>query len=190
MSAPTADATAEVEPAQPAAEQQPAAPAAEPAPAAAEKDPAAGEMTEADLREALAKVRKENASWRTKYRDAEPILKAHQEAEDAAKSELEKATERAAAAEARIAELESAALLAEIAAEHGISRDNYDLLGSGTREELAARAQRIAALGAAATRPPTDRPVESLKPGASPESPAPADDSYPAAWRPNHLPDK
>lgn len=183
MSAPIVDPAAAVEPVEPDAEQPPAAsdPAAEPG------KESAGEMSPEDLREALAKVRKENASWRTKYRDAEPILKAHQDAEDAAKTETQKATERAEAAERRIVELESAAVLAEVAAASGIAADNYDLLGFGTREELEARAQRIAALGASA-RPPTDRPVESLKPGASPESPAPADDSYPAAWRPNHLP--
>lgn len=185
MSAPIVDPAAQVEPTPPAAEQPPAP--QEPAGEAAQQT--GGEMSREDALEALAKVRKENASWRTKYREAEPILKAHQEAEDAAKSELEKASERAAAAEARVAELESAAVLAEVAGAHGIAPENYDLLGSGTREELEARAQRIAAIGAS-SRPPTDRPVESLKPGASPEPPAPADDSYPAAWRPNHLPNQ
>lgn len=164
--------------------------AAEPAAEQADQsESAAGELSHADALAALAKVRKEAAGYRTRLRDAEPILQAHQAAEDAAKTDLERANERIAQMEAAAAERDARDVVAEVAAAHGISADNLDLLGSGTREELDARAQRVAAL-AASSRPPTDRPVESLKPGASSASTTPVDDAYPAGWRPRHLPNK
>lgn len=72
------------------------------------------------------------------------------------------------------------------AAKHGVLEEDYDLLGSGTPEELDARAARIVARypSSAPPPPPSDRPVEALRPGASPTPPPPADTSYPAAWKP------
>ncbi|WP_264923137.1 hypothetical protein [Mycobacteroides chelonae] len=68
--------------------------------------------------------------------------------------------------------------------------DDIELIGSGTPQEMEKRAQRIAALAATnaavppaqPTPPPSDRPVEGLKPGASPAPPKPEDTSYPASW--------
>lgn len=136
-----------------------------------------------DYEAMIRELRKENAGWRTKMREAEPILKAHTAAEEAAKTEVQKATERATAAET-----DRAHLIREVVAiKYGVPEEDYDFLGSGTREEMEARAARYAARFASAAPPPpppSDRPVEGLRPGASPTPPPPADHSYPAAWKP------
>jgi hypothetical protein len=139
----------------------------------------------------IEKLRKENASWRTKYRDAEPIVKAHAEAEERNKTELQRATERAQQYERDLAASQQQIQLLGFAAKYGIPEDDYDLLGSGTPEEMESRAVRIAHMREAAigqqqapSAPPSQRPLESLRPGASPTPPPVADHSYPEAWRP------
>jgi hypothetical protein len=82
-----------------------------------------------------------------------------------------------------------------VALKHGISEDDFDLLGSGTEEQIEARASRIAeknkavedavsALTPPGSTPPVPRrPGEKLRPGAVPASPPPlADEEYPAGW--------
>ena len=172
--------------------EEPAEVPQEGAPATPETPPAetprvkTAEEYEADL----AKLRRENATWRTKLREVEPIAKKAQEAEEAKKDDIQRANERAQAAEQREKEtLEGYARL-ELAVQYSIPPDDIDLIGSGTREEMDVRAKRVAALNAAASKaapPPTDRPVEGLRPGASPEPATPPDDSYPAAWTPDYL---
>ena len=141
----------------------------------------------------LAKVRREAANYRTKLREVEPLAKKAQEAEDANKTEIQKAADRAQRAEQALQEQATGYTRLELAVQYNIPPDDIDLIGSGTREEMDARAARLAALHAAsmkASPPPTDRPVEGLRPGATPEPPKPADDSYPAAWTPSYLRDK
>lgn len=193
MSAPITDpaATPSPEGTEPPADQAPQTTEAPGTPPAAEPEPSRSldDASPEVLRAEVVKLRKESAGWRTKYQDAKPLAEAQRAAQEADKTDLQRQTERAEALERELADLRAQNELAAVAAEYGIEPDDYDFLGSGTREELEARAKRLAARSASA-RPPTDRPVESLKPGASPESPAPADDSYPAAWRPNHLPNQ
>lgn len=140
--------------------------------------------------EHLRKLRSENNKLRAKLKEFEPLAKKAQAADEAAKSKEQKAEERALAAERREQEtLEGYARL-ELAVTHHIEPEDIDLIGSGTREEMEDRARRIAAKNAAASKaqpPPTDRPVEGLRPGASPEPPQPADDSYPDQWKPTWL---
>lgn len=151
-----------------------------------------GPRTPEQYEAALAKLRKENASWRTKLREAEPIVQKHHELEEKNKTELQKAQERAAAAEKRDQEREQSFTRLDLAVTHGIEPDNIDLIGSGSREEMEQRALRVKAMQQAqvTTAPPSNRPVEGLRPGASPEPPAPADDSYPEAWKPSHVRDR
>ncbi|MGV9818415.1 hypothetical protein [Nocardia xishanensis] len=134
----------------------------------------------------IERLRAENKTWRHKYREAEPIVQAHNDAQEAAKTEVQRATERAAAVEQ-----ENANLVTElIAAKYGVPEEDYDFLGSGTREEKEAKGARYAACFASAptpTPPPSDRPVEGLRPGASPTPPAQPDDAYPESWRPANL---
>jgi hypothetical protein len=144
-----------------------------------------------DYEAEIAKLRKENANWRTKYREAEPVLKQHQEREEANKTELQKAQEALQTREREFADLQTGYIRLELAAIHNIPPDDIDLIGSGSREEMEARAARLGALHATTKTPPppSDRPVEGLRPGATPEPPKPADDTYPAAWAPNHVRD-
>ncbi|MFD4457691.1 hypothetical protein [Nocardia sp. NPDC058480] len=144
----------------------------------------APELSEADKDSIIEKLRKENANWRTRLRDADPIIKAHEEAEEAAKTELQRATERAAAVEKANNEL----IREVVAKTYGVPDEDLDFLGTGSREEMEAKGERYAARFATTSiptpPPPSNRPVESLRPGASPTPPAPVDNSYPAAWAP------
>lgn len=146
-----------------------------------------------DLHAEIQKLRKENANWRTKYREAEPIVKAHQELEEAQKTELQKAQEQLQQERQSRTEIETGYTRLEMAVQYNIPPDDIDLIGSGSREEMEARAARLGALHAASTKtppPPSNRPVEGLRPGATPEPPKPADDSYPAEWAPPQARDK
>jgi hypothetical protein len=175
-----------VEPAAPVAAPTPEpTPTPAPAPAPAVEPPAKKELTVEQLRKELEDTRKEAANYRTKWQGAKPIVEAHEAAEEANKTEVQKANERAQTLANELAEL----TLQNVALAHGIPKENYDLLGSGTREELESRAARLAALhGSVAPTepkaPPSERPVESLRPGASPQPPAVEDNAYPESWRP------
>lgn len=92
-----------------------------------------------------------------------------------------------------------AAELQLLCVQHGIT-DPADIAivqSAGTPEARQASAERLGAHLKAATPaapvapvvtpPPTNRPIETLTPGASPEPPAAVDDSYPAAWTPTHV---
>jgi hypothetical protein len=141
-----------------------------------------------DLQAEIQKLRKENASWRTKYREAEPIVQKHQEMEEAQKTELQRAQEALEQERRSRTEIETGYTRLELAVQFNIPPDDIDLIGSGSREEMEARAARLGALHAASAKtppPPSDRPVEGLRPGATPEPPKPADDSYPSEWLPN-----
>ena len=93
--------------------------------------------------------------------------------EEASKSEAQRLAEAAESAKRDAESARAEAIRYKAAATHGISVDHFDLLGSGTEEEISARAEKIAALlaaqagPAAATKPPT-RPVEHMRPGATP----------------------
>lgn len=183
MTAPTPPTDPAVTPEPPA----PTEPPQPPAPTAPEPPKRKTDWTGEEAAAEIEKVRAEAAEWRRKFREAEPIVQAHNEAEEAAKTELQRATDRAAEAERVAATREAELNVLRAAAKHGIPEEDYDLLGSGTPEELDARAARLAARypsSTAPTPPPSDRPVEGLRPGASPTPPAQPDYSYPESWRP------
>ncbi|GHD70153.1 hypothetical protein GCM10010317_076850 [Streptomyces mirabilis] len=104
------------------------------------------------------------------------------EFEDAQKSEIQKANERAQTFEQQLADerAQNTRLLA--AATHNIPPELIELLGSGTADEINSRAEVLAErlrATAPAPAPVSSRPVESLTPGAAPSSAAPVD---PDAW--------
>jgi len=143
-----------------------------------------------DYEAEIAKVRREAAGYRVKLKEVEPIAKAAQEAAEAEKSEVQKLKERAQAAEQREQDTLQGYTRMELAVQYQIQPEDIDLIGTGSREEMDARAQRLAALTAAASKatpPPTQQPVEGLRPGASPGPAKEPDDSYPAAWTPSWL---
>lgn len=164
-----------------------------PAEAPAE-DPAVPAEDEASLpawaRRALTKANNDAAKYRTELRAAQPIVDAHNKAEEANKTEVQKATERAEQLAQELAARDHALNRLQVAHKYGIPEEDFDFLGSGTPEEMEDRAARLAQLRESAKgpietpAPPTNRPVESLRPGASPQPPAVEDTSYPASWRP------
>lgn len=94
----------------------------------------------------------------------------YSEFEDTQKTELQRATERAQTVEQQLAELRSTNARLMAAATHNIPPDLIDLLGSGSDDEINARAEVLAERlkAAAPTAPPTSpRPVEALTPGAA-----------------------
>lgn len=139
-------------------------------------------------KEETSKRNKENASLRARLRELEPLAQAAKAAEDAQKSEAQKLAERLASAEKELSESRSTTTRLFAAATHNIPADLIELLGSGTEEEIGARAKLLADKLAAAK--PTDdpqeqvvtsrTPVEALRAGASPQSQVGADD--PNAW--------
>lgn len=144
-----------------------------------------GPRTLEQLEAELAKVRREAAGYRTKLREVEPLAKKAQEAEEANKTEVQRAQERAAQLEKDYAELQQANWRLELAATHKVAQKYHDLIGSGSREEMEANAIRLGELMSSDDKtppPPSDRPVEGLRPGATPEPPQPVDNSYPAEW--------
>lgn len=114
---------------------------------------------------------------------------------EASQTDAERREKAERAASERAAKAEDRANVLEVALEHGISSDDFDLLGSGSIEQIRARAQKIAAKNEAAkqasleaavqtpTAPAPRRPTEQLRPGASPApDPLQDDSSYPAEW--------
>lgn len=136
-------------------------------------------------KEHVLKLRNENKALRERLKAAEPLVKAAQEAEDAKKGEIQKATERAEKAERLAAEQVAHVKRLELGLRHGLPADRVHLIGSGSDEDMEANAAHLGELYATSAKtapPPSDRPVEGLRPGASPEPPKPVDNSYPAEW--------
>lgn len=100
---------------------------------------------------------------------------------EASKSDQQRLQEAEAAARRDADTAKSDATALRIAIKHGLGEADIDLLGSGTEEQVNARAQRIADLRAAAapgtpTPVPGQRPVEQLRPGATPTDAKTEDD--------------
>jgi hypothetical protein len=89
--------------------------ATEPAPEAeqATTDPWADPAV---ARKEIEKLRKESASWRTKYQETKPLAQKAQELEDAKKTEQERLTEQLTAAEQRIQSFRQRAVRSEVKA--------------------------------------------------------------------------
>jgi hypothetical protein len=134
----------------------------------------------------LAKARSDAAAHRVKLKELEPLAKKQMESDEAKKDGEQKALERAQAAELALEQRDVDFTRYRLAVSHHIPEEDIGLIGSGTLEEMEANAKRVAALNAAAAKaspPPSDRPVEGLRPGASPEPASPPDDSYPESWK-------
>lgn len=133
-------------------------------------------------REALNKANREAANYRTKVRELEPRAQLADRLEEASKTEAQRLTERAEAAQRDLEQARAEAVRYRLAAQHGINaEEDLDLLGTGTEEQLTARAERIAAKNAAALaaqlQPPAPRRSgEALRPGATPSDGRPSED--------------
>ena len=106
----------------------------------------ADKATDADLEAQLAKwkamARKHEAASKSNADKA----KRYDELEESQKTEQQKLADKAAAAEAKVAETAAELALVRAAVKHGLSEDDLELLGShGTAEEIEERAQKLAA---------------------------------------------
>lgn len=117
-----------------------------------------------DARAAITALRQENASWRTKVRDLEPLAAKATAAEEAQKTETQKLTEKLAAAEAAAQAAQGTALRFQVAAAKGLPPELAGRLQGATEAELNADADALAALvntgvqqpGQQGGRPPVD----------------------------------
>lgn len=163
----------------PAPQSAPAAPTPAAPPAAQEEPTEKDWESEATKWKALARQHenKHLSALGFKSKDELEQLRAsaqkYQEAEDAQKTEIQKATERAQAVEQQLTEMRATNARLMAAASHNIPPELIDLLGSGTDEEINARAEVLAErLKPATPVAVPQRPVESLTPGAAPSSSA------------------
>lgn len=103
---------------------------------------------------------------------------------EASKTEQQRQQEALAAAQRAAEQSAADAVRYKAAATHSIPADHFDLLGTGTEEEITARAAKLSALlaaqAAASANPahpaPVRRPVEQLRPGATPSDAKTEDD--------------
>jgi chromosome segregation ATPase len=143
----------------------------------------------ARLEKEAADTRREAANYRTKAKEGAAAAAELEKIRESQKTEAEKIQERAAAAEKRASDAETELMVERIARRHKITDDDMDLLGTGTEDQIEARAKKVAAKNAAAagvsaTAPPSEKPIEKLRPGAtSSEKDLAPQDAYPAHWK-------
>ena len=139
--------------------------------------------------------------WKQKSREQEARAKANAEAakelekiKEGQKTEQQKQQEAAEQAAREAAEARAETARWKAAAANRVSEENFDLLGTGTEEEINSRAKRVGTLEAAAAelaeikkqqgeQPPPTPPSGAVK-GLTPGAPQQADSSYPADWFP------
>jgi hypothetical protein len=162
-------------------------PTAPPTPAAPAQEPPAATPpwgTEENFDPARAWTLIENLRAEKERLSARPPLTAEQQTQldeyqrlvEASQTEAERQANAVAAATRDAETARADAIRYKAAATYGIPEEHFDLLGKGSEEEVSARAEKIrtllAAQAAATTTPPTTppstRPVEQLRPGATP----------------------
>jgi hypothetical protein len=155
-------------------------------------------------KQAIDRMKAERDAARREARANSDAAKRLAELEESQKSKEQLIADRAAKAERERDDARTEGLRYKAAAKHGITEEDFDLLGSGDEEAIEARARRIGVLTAAVKEneqlraqleaatgkpvPSNGRPVEALKPGATPVPPStPEDDSYPADFLPRRM---
>ncbi|MDO5670496.1 MAG: hypothetical protein Q4G50_10875 [Corynebacterium sp.] len=125
-------------------------------------------MTVEQLQAELDKTRREAARYRTERNQYKPLAQKYQEAEDANKTEAQKAAERIAALEAENQQMALASKRAELVADSGVP---VELLRGSTVEELTEHAAALKeAFAQASTNntPPADVVVAGENSGGAP----------------------
>ena len=133
------------------------------------QDAAASEDTLGDAGKKALEAERRNARAAAKERDA--LAARLKEFEDRDKSEADKAIERAAAAEARVTQLEAHATRLEVAFENGLTPAQAKRLVGSTREELEADAKELLATFKPAADESADKVTDSLDLGVRGTSP-------------------
>lgn len=113
----------------------------------------------------------EARKWESRAKENNTAAQKLAQLEEESKSELQKAIDRASAAELALADREAETLRLTIAARHGISGDHLDLLSGSTEDELEAKAKKIASL--ITDSAPTD-PFPKADPSQGPKGAGPA----------------
>ena len=130
----------------------------------------------------IQKANNEAKNLRLRLKEQEPLVTAAQEAEREKMSELDRANADRDALKAELSQRDTQLLVER----YRIPDEYLEFIGEGTFEEKEARAAKVGQMVQTKTdapeRPPTDRPVSSMKPGASPSNPPVEDHSYPANW--------
>lgn len=100
----------------------------------------------AEWKAELSKKNREAQNLRRRLKDLEEQVSKTSSVDESKASELEKAVERAAAAEARVAELESESLRLSVAQEKGLTPAQAKRLQGSTKEDLEADADELLAV--------------------------------------------
>lgn len=175
------DATATSAPANEGHEVEPAAQSQEPAQATPDVKP---DLSPEDLKAALAKANAEAARYRVERNELRSDAEKYREIKESEKTELQRTQEALEAANAQARKLETDLRRSQVLSQYGISEDNADLLGQDP-EKFEANAQKLASLQEEAAKkaaPPSDVPVESLRPGAGIGTPPDHDFGFPSNW--------
>lgn len=134
------------------------------------------------VKEKIRKANNEARNLRNRLKEQEPLVTAAQEAEREKLTELERERADKDALKAELSQRDTQLLQAR----YQIPDDFIEFIGEGTFEEKEARAVKVGQMVQPKTgtveRPPSERPIGSLKPGASPSTPPVEDHSYPVAW--------
>lgn len=102
--------------------------------------------TEVDWKAEAEKFKALSKSWEARSRGNSEKAKRFDELEESQKTEQQKLTDKAAAAEAKAATTEAELARVKAAVKHGLTEDDLELLGThGTAEEIDARAEKLAA---------------------------------------------
>lgn len=124
-----------------------------------------------DKDRALATIRKQReaeAAAEKRAKDAEAELKTYRDAE---KTDQEKLAEGKATAEKEAADARNELTRLRVAMKYELDEEDLDLLGTGTEEQIEARAKRLAERGSSSEgEARSGRPRERLKPGAVPSA--------------------
>ncbi|MEZ5152117.1 hypothetical protein [Rhodococcus zopfii] len=170
---------AAAQPVTPAAPLAPAPPAQAPATHTA---PAQGENG-LTLEQALAEI----DTLRTRNQELEPLEVAAREAEDRDKTDLQREQDR----NAQLATQLAVSQRETVVARYQIPKEYEQFVTGSTPEAQEASAKLLGdliakangnAAPAAPVPPPSERPLEGLRPGATPAPPGQPDHSYPASW--------
>ncbi|MDK8497569.1 hypothetical protein QP916_02670 [Corynebacterium accolens] len=163
-------------------DEQNAAEVAEAQPTQEEGD-AKSERSAESYQQEIEKVRKESARYRTERNELRADAEKYREIQEAEKTELQRAQEALEAERTKAHQFQVELARSKALSKYGISEENADLLGADP-DKFDDNAKRLGELQAQAAKraaPPTDYPVEDMKPGASSKEDTP-DYSFPAGW--------
>jgi len=134
----------------------------------------AEQFDEARAKAKIAKANSEAANLRKRLKDLEPLAAKAQELEDANKTESQKLTERAAAAEKVATDAQSELMRLRVGVRKGLTEKQASRLVGATEEDLEADADELLESFGGAGKPVpkvAGKPTERLRGGTDPDEP-------------------